>query len=314
VTQPSTYRLGRQPNQGRPRIKLTADLIPATAYAPPASVDYYSRVPADTWGMDGNDTVGDCTCAEVDHTTKARQVAAGNTEVRSTDAEVLAAYSAITGYTPADPNTDQGAEMQAVRNYWRTHGITLGGTVDKILLFAEIDHTDHNLIKWAVDRFGAVGLGINFPASAMDQFDAGKPWTVVRGSRIDGGHAISLVGYDATYAYVVTWGAVQRMTWDFFTAYVEEAWTDLDESFVNATSGSDPLAETLYQLGQQFAAVTGNANPVPAPAPAPTPAPVPVPSNAFPAAQYEAFRAHPFSVAKRSAFIAACDAWLGRTS
>lgn len=312
------YKTGRLPKSGKPRIKLTAHLVPElAAYTPPAAVDYYSHVPAATWGMDGNADCGDCTCAEVDHTTKARQVAAGNSEVRSSTAEIVAAYSAITGYTPANPDSDQGAEMQAVRNYWRTHGVTLGGKVDKILLFAEVDHTDHQLIKWAVDRFGAVGLGINFPASAMDQFDASKPWTVVKGSRIDGGHAISMVGYDATYAYVVTWGAVQRMDWAFFTAYVEEAWTDLDESFVNATSGSDPLAETLYQLGQQFAAVTGKANPVPAPAPTPTPTPpiptpTPVPGNTFPASLFEAWRAHPSSVPKRTAFIAAIDAWLGR--
>jgi hypothetical protein len=135
--------------------------------------------------------VGDCTCAEVDHTTKARQVAAGNTEVKSTAAEVLAALQRVTGFNPNDPNTDQGAEMQAVRDYWRRNGVTLGGKPDKILLFAEVEHQDHMLVKWCIDRFGAVALGINFPASAMDQFNAGKPWDVVKGSQIEGGHAIS---------------------------------------------------------------------------------------------------------------------------
>jgi hypothetical protein len=270
-----TYRLGRLPNQGRPRVKLTAELIPAAVYNPPATVDYYSKVPASSWGMDGNDNYGDCTCAEVDHTTKARQVAAGNTEVKSTAAEVLALYSAVTGFNPNDPSTDQGAEMQAVRDYWRRNGVTLGGKPDKILLFADIEHQDHMLVKWCIDRFGAVALGINFPASAMDQFNAGKPWDVVKGSQIEGGHAITAIGYDDKYLYIVTWGQVQKMTWAFHDAYTEEAWTDLDESFVGSVSGSDPLGETLYALGQQFAAVTGKANPVPAPGPAPVPVPVP---------------------------------------
>jgi hypothetical protein len=318
-------KLGRLPNQGRPRVRLTADAIPEAQFNPPPAVDYYSQVPPQTWGMDGNDAVGDCTCAEVDHTTKARQIAAGNAEVQSRAAEVLAAYSAITGYNPNDPSTDQGAEMQAVRDYWRKHGVTLGGHPDKILMFAEIDHRNLLLVRWAVDRFGAVGLGFNFPASAMDQFNRGKPWTVVSGSPIDGGHAVTMAGYDAQYAYVITWGRVQRMDWAFFTAYVEEAWVDLDESFVNSVSGQDPFAETLHGLGEQFAQLTGQPNPVPVPAPTPTPPPAPTP-NAFPSAQLEALRAaheawhpHHYSIPKFKAmdaataeFLAAMDAYLMR--
>jgi hypothetical protein len=270
-------KLGRKAPTGAPRIKLTADLIPTAALTPPASVDWYSKVDANTWGMDGNDDVGDCTCAEVDHSTKARQVAAGNTEVRSSAAEVLAAYSAVTGYNPSDPSSDQGAVMQDVRDYWRKHGITLGGNLDKITLFAAVDHADLTLIKWCVARFGAVALGFNFPASAMGQFNAGRPWDVVPRSPLEGGHAVSMIGYDATYAYVVTWGQVQKMTWAFFRAYVEEAWTDISTDWVNSQSGQDPLGEVAYALGQQFQTVTGQPNPFPVPSPSPTPDPAPTP-------------------------------------
>lgn len=271
-------KLGRLAPTGAPRVKLTADLIPADAFTPPASVDWYTKVPASSWGMDGNDNAGDCTCAEVDHSTKARQVAAGNPEVKSTAAEVLALYTAITGYNPNDPSTDQGAVMQDVRDYWHKHGVTLGGKLDKLTLFAAVDHTDLNLVRWCVDRFGAVALGINFPDTAMDQFDAGKPWDVVSGARIEGGHAISMVGYDSTYAYVVTWGKVQPMTWAFFSRYVEEAWTDISADWINSVSGQDPLGEVAYALGQQFEEVTGQANPFPAPQPSPTPTPDPAPT------------------------------------
>jgi hypothetical protein len=284
--------------------------------------------------MDGNDSVGDCTCAEIDHTVKALQIAAGNPEVQSTEAEVVALYSAVTGYAPSNPNSDQGAMMQDVRNYWRTHGITLGGQKHTILLFAQVDHGDHALIKWCIARFGEVGIGFNFPASAMQQFNAGQPWTVVQGSQIEGGHAVGAVGYDADYVYVTTWGTVQRMAWGFFDKYVDEAWTQLSSEFVNAVSGDDPLAETLYALGQQYAQVTGQPNPVPAPAPAPspqpvpdpvpTPAPVPVPTPTptpvppqpapipvgFPLDLWDAFAAHHRSEIKWQKLKAAVDAWL----
>lgn len=60
MTAPRTAgKLGRQPNQGKPRIRLTADHVPA-AYSPPPALDRYSAIPAATIGMDGNDSVGDC--------------------------------------------------------------------------------------------------------------------------------------------------------------------------------------------------------------------------------------------------------------
>jgi hypothetical protein len=128
----------------------------------------------------------------------------------------------------------------------------------------------------------------------MDQFDAGKPWDVVKHTTIEGGHAIAAVGYDVSYVYVVTWGKLHPMTWAFWDAYVEEAWTQLSTEFVNSVSGQDPLGETLHALGEQYAALTGQANPVPAPAPQPTPTPAPTPApgpDSFPAGAYEAFRA-----------------------
>lgn len=275
-------RLGRTPNAGRPRIRLTATHKPP-AYTPPATLDRYSAIPAGTLGMDGNDSVGDCTCADVDHEVKAAQVAAGNPEVASTAAEVLAAYSAITGYNPADPSTDQGAEMQSVRDYWRSTGFRLGGQVHKVLLFAELDIVDTSVAQWALDQLGAVGVGVNLPASAQQQFAAGQPWDVVADDGgIDGGHAVALVGYDSTGPVFATWGAVQHATWAWWARYVEEAWVVLTEDFVNAHTGDDPLGGTLYQLGQQFASLTGQPNPVPAPGPSPTPTPQPVPPSPSP--------------------------------
>jgi hypothetical protein len=229
--------------------------------------------------MDGNDSVGDCTCADVDHEVKAAQVAAGNPQVQSTAAEVLAAYSAITGYNPDDPSTDQGAEMQAVRDYWRTTGFTLGGTVHKVVLFAELPCQDTTTVRWALDQFGTVGVGVNLPAAAQQQFADGQPWDVVADDGgIDGGHAVALVGYDTDYAYVLTWGQVQRATWAWWARYVEECWTTLDEDFVNTASGKDELGGTLYDLGAQFERVTGQPNPFPAPQPSPAPVPVPSPT------------------------------------
>jgi hypothetical protein len=277
MTAPIRMKLGRKRNSGAPRVRLTANHVPP-AYTPPATLDRYSAVPAATIGMDGNDNVGDCTCADVDHELKSVEVCAGNAEVHSTAAEVLAAYSAITGYNPADPSTDQGAEMQSVRSYWQKTGFRLGGTVHKILLFAEVKPSDLNAVKWTLDEFGAVGIGIDLPNAAMDQFNSGQPWDVVPDDGgIDGGHAVAIVGYDKDYVWLYTWGALIKATWAWWAKYVVEVWVAFTAEVVNAKSGSSATGQTLYQLGQQMASLTGKPNPVPPPIPSPTPAPTPVP-------------------------------------
>jgi hypothetical protein len=269
-------KFGRRPNNAAaPRVRLRALTAGGPALVAPETVDWHSAVDPDAWGMDGNDRIGDCTIAEVDHTTKATEAYAGNPLAGTTDAEVLAAYSAITGYDPDRPDTDQGAEMQAVRAAWRRDGITLGGETRRIVLFAEVDVRDLRELRWALAHFGPVGLGIICPRSALEQFDAGQDWTVVPGSPEEGGHAISLVGYDADWWYVVTWGRVVRVAPEFFSTYVEEAWTQLSEEWVSAATGRDPLAETLYDLGGQFERLTGQPNPFPAPGPDPIPSPAP---------------------------------------
>lgn len=272
-------KLGRKQNTGRPRARLTAAHRPP-AYSPPATLDRWSAVPPETWGMDDNDRVGDCTVADVDHELKAVQVAAGNAEVQSTADEVLAAYSAITCYDPADPSTDQGAEMQTVREYWQLHGITLGGQLHQIIMFAEIDIHDVTVAQWCLDEFGSVGVGVNLPQSAIDQTNAGRPWDVVPDDGgILGGHAVALVGYDQQGPVFLTWGCVQRATWAWWRRYVEEAWASFLREITDA-KGNSPTHETLYQLGQEIAALTGRPNPIPAPTPVPAPQPVPVPPPA----------------------------------
>ena len=64
------------------------------------------------YGMLGNDAVGDCTIAGHYHLRMNMQaVANAGTPLVVTTEQALADYSAATGYNPADPSTDQGANM-----------------------------------------------------------------------------------------------------------------------------------------------------------------------------------------------------------
>lgn len=260
-------RLHAQP--GRPQLRL-ADYLTGSLPSPPASVDWYSKVKS--WPMYGNDQVGDCTCAAVGHLLQGWTAYSTGTAFTVADSYVLGLYEDVTGYTPNDPSTDQGAYIQDVLGYWRKNGVA----GHKITAYASVKVSNMTLIKQAIDLFGAVDIGFNFPASAMTQFQQGKPWSVVSGAKIEGGHCVTVVGYKANGNLVcVTWGAIQEMSPAFWTKYVDEAWAIITPDWFDA-NGNTPLGINLYGLGQDFAVLTGSPNPIPQPSPQPTPVPVPV--------------------------------------
>jgi hypothetical protein len=224
-------RLGKLPAQpARPQLRLAE--IATTLPAAPPSADFYTAVPA--WPMYGNDRYGDCVEAGTGHHVEQITRYGQGATVEVTDAAVLGMYSAVTGFNPADPNSDQGTNVQDALTWWRKAPGLAGHS---ITAYASVDLNNAVEIKQAIAGFGAVGIGFNFPAYAMDQFNAGKPWDVQKANAsIEGGHYVIVAGYDATYFYVITWGAVQKMTPAFFRKYVDEGWVVIDDEMVSVLS------------------------------------------------------------------------------
>lgn len=281
MSHPILFRGGKLPAQpARPHLKFSAVLAEAQqrarVAAPPVSRLFAD--PAITWDVLGNDQVGDCTCAEVGHQVNQLTWYGSGVEVKPTDTQVLAFYSAITGYDPAKPDTDTGAYIQDVLAYWRKNGL-IG---HKIVAYAAVDVSNVVEVKQAIALFGSLNVGINFPGSAMDQFNAGQDWDVVKGAKVEGGHCIMVLGYDANGLDLITWGKRIRMTWAFWKKYVDEAWLLLDPDGVQKAGSYFTGLASFYALGQAFTALTGDPNPIPAPQPTPqpTPTPTPVPTGA----------------------------------
>jgi hypothetical protein len=267
------FHHGVKPNDPR-KARLYFSMFKAAGAVPPASADY-TGFPNP--GMLGNDQYGDCVEAGNGHMVMQQTFFGQGSEFTVTTSDALNEYTRITGFNPADPNTDQGTMIQDGLNDLRKNGFS----GHKIAAFAQLDPTKIDDVKLAVAEFGAVSIGFAFPQSAMNQFNTGKPWDVVKGSPIEGGHCVIVMGYDAQYLYVITWGAVQKMTYAFWNEYVVrqggEAWAVIDQEWVNQASGKDVEGVDLQAFGAQFAALTGQANPFPAPAPTPPPVPDPVP-------------------------------------
>lgn len=283
-------KLGKKPARpGAYSFKLTN--YAATLPAAPAvfgHTDLISR----GFGMLGNDQYGDCVFAGAAHETMLWTAEAGS-EVPFTNKAVLSDYSAVTGFSPNDPNSDQGTDMEEAAKYRRKTGVVDANsrrhTIDAYLELPGVSARGANdpaklipAIASAAYEFGAVGIGIEFPSSAMVQFSAGKPWTVVKGSPIEGGHYVPLVGRKANGNFVViTWGALQEVTPDFLATFVDEAIVYV--SVEQLKNGKTLEGFDVFALQSDLSVLGGKTpspapTPVPTPTPAPTPAPTPVPT------------------------------------
>lgn len=245
-------RTAPHPEETHPRLKLEAFLDTAKLPATPETIDWCSKVVS--WPMYLNDSLGDCTCACVGHQLQAWS-AYGNTEVTVPQSSVLGLYEAM-GYVPGDPSTDNGANIQDVLEEMVKTGIPgeTEGDTEKYQLFAEIKNLKNmETVYQALYLFGSVYLGTNIPQSAMDQFQAGQPWSYTGDDNILGGHAICVQAKLSNGNLdIITWGAVQEMEQSFWDNYVEEAWVVIDPDWVNDKSGDTPDGLDLEALQQAF--------------------------------------------------------------
>lgn len=189
---------------------------------PPASAGHQDKLNGVLLGMLGNDHYGDCVWAGAAHETILWNAEADNFPT-FTDANVLSDYSAVTGFNPNDHATDQGTDMQLAAKYRQNTGVLdAAGKRHKVGAYLALSKGNKAQIMQAIFLFGAVGIGINFPNSAMDQFNAGQDWTVVKGSSLEGGHYIPGISYDKNFVYIVTWGKIIRASWAFIKKYMDE--------------------------------------------------------------------------------------------
>lgn len=266
-----SLKLGRRPTPPEIRAlnpRMERYLFPAN---PPAAWNAATEVPK--WPMYDNDSIGDCTCAAAGHMNEAWTANVNGQPTLVPDSAVIALYE-TQGYVPGDPSTDQGATCQAVLETWRTVG--LGG--DKLLGYAEVGVRDTALLKAAVWLFSGLYIGFNCPQSALDQFNAGQPWDVVKhDGGIAGGHCVNVVAYDASGLTVVTWGALQRMTWTFWAKYVDEAYAAIPSDYNRL---GDRLLSNGFNEAQLIADIDQIGGTIPpSPSPPPPPAPPPAPSS-----------------------------------
>lgn len=260
-------QLGRQLGKRAPRIDkrtlqfrdyITRPIAAAKTTPlpyPPPKEDRLSRVKS--WPMYANDRIGDCALAYAGHQIQMWESFTRPGTPPPTTEQIIAAYSAITGYVPGDPSTDNGTVLLDMLNYWRKYGIA----GRKILAFAKLTQGDLEESRWSVEYFGGTCLGVALPVTAQTQ----NAWTVVDmtgdgqpGSW--GGHCIPSGAFDYSVPgeirnTVVTWGAEMPMSNNFYKAYNDESYAVFSEDWLDS-KGRDPDGFNLSQLLADLKEVT----------------------------------------------------------
>lgn len=204
-----------------------------------------------SWPMFGNDVLGDCVFACGGHMLQNFTAHTG-AEVVPTQDEIEAAYSAVGGYVPGNPSTDNGAAITDFLSWWQKnplHGHTIAG-------WAQINHSVVDMLKLGIYLFGGIDVGIQVPAVAMQQFNAGMPFDATgNDGEIEGGHSIPLLGYGAGGFACITWGKVQYMTNAFATLYLDEAYAVITPDWIKQATQKTPSGFDLATLQADIAAM-----------------------------------------------------------
>jgi hypothetical protein len=244
--------------QALPKAKYTGRVLQLSDYtaslAPtPAKVYWEFKVPAGEWGMLGNDTVADCEIARIAHMLM-NVTAHTGTMVVPTLAEVLAAYSAISGYDPSQTQpdgsnpTDVGCNTEDVLNYWQNTGIA----GHKIAGWVQCA-SSQEAIQQAIWLFGAAAIDIAIYQSMMDQFNAEQPWDNPSGA-MDGYHAVPAMGFGRDGLTVVTWGALEQMGWDTALKVLQACYAVVTPEWIEQ-NGKTPSGFDLETLQADLAAL-----------------------------------------------------------
>ena len=240
-------KLGKRPPKYDARTLQFANYmnrLPGPLPTPPAEISYVVKVP--NWPVLLNDQLGDCVIAAMGHMVQqwtyfATEGAAMQT---MTNAEALAAYEAIGGYDPNNPDSDDGASMLEALNYWHNEGIAVQGQNHKIAGYVQINTNDLLEVRQAIWMFGNLFTGLQMPLYAADEAD----WTVAQGGIYTpagapgswGGHCVPMMAESPETLTCVTWGARLKLSHNFLFDYADEAYAVLSNDWI--TSQGETIA------------------------------------------------------------------------
>ena len=249
-----TFKLGRKRPLARPpMLRLRNYLLRGVEPPPPARGDYATPAIMGLENVLANDRLGDCTAAGAWHIMDVFRANAAHTRDFVTESDVVAFYSATTGYNPNDPSTDQGGDEITVLNYWRDKGFFADGS-GKISGYVSVNAADPVELKTAIWLFGNLYFGVELPDAWVSPFPAasGFTWGAAGPANPSNGHCFVGYGYNAVGIFVDTWGMFGTLTYEACAKYATtagsgECYSVLSSAWISP-GGLSPSGFSMAQL------------------------------------------------------------------
>lgn len=201
-----------------------------------------------------------------------------------TDQQIIADYHQVGGYSPGNPFSDQGCNIDDDLTYLQSTGFADGS---KLLGSINLDPTSQLAMTQSVWITGGVCFGMAMPDAWINPApqQSGFVWDVAGSPDDSNGHCFTGFAYPTSQGIAIaTWGMVGTITWGAIAKYGAAAANGEVHSYVNPQmidpkTGLSPNGLTLNQICTYFNAMGGNVVVPPGPTPNPTPNPTPVSVN-----------------------------------
>ncbi len=267
-----TYRLGRRRPVARgPRLSLKNYLMRSLP-APPAECAYTRGASKALSEVYENDTLGDCVIAGMAHVVGVLTGNSGTKPFVYNNQQIIELYSAIGGYVPGDPSTDQGCDEQTALNYWMQHGAwppntpaPKGGDEHNIAGWVAVDATNPEEYRTAMWLFENLYFGLELPDKWITPApsDSGFVWDVAGAPDPNNGHCVVGVGYTAQGVTIDSWGMTGTITDAAIAKYCVQSangaiYTVVGMDAINKATEKAPSGLDWSQLVADFDSMGGN--------------------------------------------------------
>jgi len=216
ITHPETGQvvyLGRnRPPVGRPRLRIRDYIKLSVLPTPPATFDYSPAAMASLSRIYFNDRLGDCVIAWLAHLIGVLTGNGTGNPFLFTDDQIVALYSAIGGYVPGNPSTDNGCDEWTALEYLKTTGAPAGQNQDVAAVSVDGSNPSEYLAAlWLLEN---LMYGVELPDAWISPFPSapGFVWDVAGDADPQNGHCFGAVGATPAGLKISTWGMLGMIT------------------------------------------------------------------------------------------------------
>jgi len=260
-------RFGRhRPVTERPQLRLK-NYLRKSLPSPPDAVDYSTLAMAALTEVYENDTLGDCVIAAQAHLVGIFTANANaGSPVIFTDDQIISRYSAIGGYVPGDPSTDNGCSMATALYSWQFIGMMPDHPKDakhKIAGSLSVDPSNVEEMQSAIWLFENLDIGMDLPDAWVNPSPSasGFTWDVAGPPDPENGHDVAGFGYNTSGVIFDTWGMIGTLTWAAIAEYAQwanggELYTVISHDMIERAQQIAPNGFNWQQLLADFASLT----------------------------------------------------------